>query len=54
VADVEHTGEEKCFVADWQPSYFTPRHLLPFTEVVEIVLDTYRTQQPSKRVKWET
>lgn len=53
VTDVLHTNEERCFVGDWQPSYYFPRHLLPVQDVIAVALELYRTQQPPAWVKWE-
>ena len=54
VTDALHTNEEHCFVGDWQPSFYFPRHLLPAKDIIAIALDAYRTQQPPKWVKWES
>lgn len=45
--------EMMCFVGDWQPSHYLPRHLLPAEQVIEIALELYETQQPPAWVKWE-
>ena len=53
MTDEPHTNEEHCFVGDWEPSYYFPRHLLPVQYVIALAIEAFQTQQPPKWVKWE-